>query len=46
MFKRKLEDGSCNSDSVQHLVADVSTVKFAVISVILNNSLSACHAVF
>mgnify|MGYP000243190135 CR=1 FL=1 len=28
MFKRKLEDGSCNSDSVQHLVADVSTVKF------------------
>ena len=29
MFKRKLEDGSCNSDSVQHLVADVSTVKFA-----------------
>ncbi len=29
MFKRKLEDGSCNSDSVLHLVADVSTVKFA-----------------
>ena len=29
MFKRKLEDGSCNSDSVQHLVADVSTVNFA-----------------
>jgi len=29
MFKRKLEDGSCNSESVQHLVADVSTVKFA-----------------
>jgi len=29
MFKRKLEDGSCNSDSVQYLVADVSTVKFA-----------------
>jgi len=29
MFKRKLEDGSCNSDSVQNLVADVSTVKFA-----------------
>ena len=28
MFKRKLEDGSCNSDSVLHLVADVSTVKF------------------
>ena len=28
MFKRKLEDGSCNSDSVQHPVADVSTVKF------------------
>ena len=28
MFKRRLVEGSCNSDSVQHPVADVSTVKF------------------